>query len=87
MYGYVYQNGAAVYKKNFRMTEKTVDTVLTHLQKAGFFMDGRSKNLKLAIPGRFKLSVALYFFAQGSGYKAAADCASERARSSGTSTS
>ena len=76
MYGYVYQNGAAVYKKNFRMTKNTVDTVLRRLQEAGFFLDGQSRNPNCAIPGRFKLAVALYFFAQGSGYKAAADCAS-----------
>ena len=50
--------------------------ILERLQPAGFFKDGASRNPDKRIPGRFKLAVALYFFAQGSGYKAVADCAS-----------
>ena len=47
LYGYVYRNAEHtdhVYKKNFRMTSKTVDVMLKHLQAAGFFKDGRSTN-------------------------------------------
>jgi hypothetical protein len=71
MFGYVYKNGDAVYKHNFRMTRKTVDRILEKLQAAGYFKDGQSRNPDLRVPGRFKLAVALYFFAQGTGYKAA----------------
>ena len=76
MYGYVYKNGDPVYRRNFRVTKLTFDRILQHLQRGGFLKDGRSTNPDKRIPGRFKLAVALYFFAQGTGYKAAADCAS-----------
>ena len=74
-HGYVYKNGDPVYRRNFRVTKLTFDRILQHLQRGGFLKDGRSTNPDKRIPGRFKLAVALYFFAQGTGYKAAADCA------------
>ena len=76
MYGYVYKSGDHVYSKNFRMSQATFNLILNKLQAAGYLRDGRSKNPTKCVPGRLKLAVALYFFAQGSGWKAAADCAS-----------
>jgi hypothetical protein len=68
----------AVYAKNFRVTRGTFDVLLKQLQDGGYCLDNAHKMTPMAKrqTGRFKLAVALYFFAQGTGWKAAADCAS-----------
>ena len=66
----------SVYQKNFRVTESTFDLLLKQLQCGGYLLDNKNRNPLYRIPGRFKLAVCLYFFAQGTGWKAAADCAS-----------
>ena len=76
MAGYIAQGDDITYRKNFRVTKKTFDVLLTQLQSNGYLRDGRSTNPHLRVPGRFKLGVCLYFFGQGNGWKAAADCGS-----------
>ena len=65
-----------VYAKNFRVSRATFDVLLGQLQRGGCLRDNQSRNPLHQVPGRFKLGVCLYFFAQGTGWKAAADCAS-----------
>ena len=66
------------YGKNFRVTRRTFDVLLKHLQVGGYLLDNGNKFTPHAKrqTGRFKLAVVLYFFGQGTGYKAAGDCAS-----------
>ena len=59
MAGYIAQGDDITYRKNFRVTKKTFDVLLTQLQSNGYLRDGRSTNPHLRVPGRFKLGVCL----------------------------
>ena len=55
-----------VYRKNFRVTQRTFDTLLRQLQGSGYLHDNKNRNPEYRVTGRFKLAVSLYFLAQGS---------------------
>jgi len=74
--GYLAVGDDITYRKNFRVTKQTFNVLLTQLQSKGYLQDGKSTNPLLRVPGRFKLGVCLYFFGQGTGWKAAGDCGS-----------
>ena len=72
--GYLAVGDDITYRKNFRVTKQTFNVLLTQLQSKGYLQDGKSTNPLLRVLGRFKLGVCLYFFGQGTGWKAAGDC-------------
>jgi hypothetical protein len=74
--GYVLHGSNATYKKNFRVTRHTFCTLLDQLRSGGYCRDNKSNDPAKRQTGRFKLAVCLYFFGQGTGWKAAADCGS-----------
>lgn len=76
MASYLSSSHPQVWHKNFRVNVNTFDNLLERLQGGGFFLDGYSRNNNLNVPGKFKLGTALYYMAQGTGWKGAADCAS-----------
>ena len=74
--GYIGTGSNATYKKNFRVTKQTFGKLLAQLNAGGFCKDNVNNNPAKQQTGQFKLGVCLYFFAQGTGWKGAADCAS-----------
>jgi hypothetical protein len=74
--GYLADGDEITYRHNFRVTRKTFDCILGHLQSNGYLLDNSCRDEAKCVTGRFKIAVGLYFFAQGTGWKAAADCAS-----------
>jgi len=69
--GYVLHGSNATYKKNFRVTRHTFCTLLDQLRSGGYCRDNKSNDPAKRQTGRFKLAVCLYFFGQGTGWKAA----------------
>ena len=74
--GYLVHGNDSIYRKNFRVTKHTFHVLLGQLKGGGFCQDNRARNTAKQQTGRFKLGTSLYFFAQGTGWKAAGDCAS-----------
>jgi hypothetical protein len=74
--GYLVHGNDSIYRKNFRVTKHTFHVLLGQLKGGGFCQDNRARNPAKQQTGRFKLGTSLYFFAQGTGWKAAGDCAS-----------
>jgi hypothetical protein len=75
--GYLVHGNDAVYRKNFRVTKHTFHTLIGQLQRGGYCKDNqKNHDPGKQQTGRFKLATSLYFFGQGTGWKAAADCAS-----------